>query len=132
MSHYALPAAGSALGGAAGTALTEGNPVGGIVGSTLGNIAGKKLDEVVQGSGLRKRGRKRKEDVMEGSGWLSGLLDKPFTARQAIQGAKKLPDLAKSAAADIRGAGLKPKRFVKGSEEARQFMSKLRSMRKKK
>ena len=43
---------------------------------------------------------------MGGSGWLSGLLDKPFTARQAIQGAKNVPGLAREAINDIKGAGL--------------------------
>ena len=128
VSHYALPAVGSAIGGAAGTALTE-NPIGGVIGASLGGMAGKRADEAVQGTGLRRR--RRKKAAMEGEGWLSGLLDKPFTARQAIQGAKKLPDLAKSAVDDIKGAGLKRK-FAKGSQEAKDFMAKLRSMRKKK
>ena len=129
VSHYALPAVGSAVGGAMGTALTE-NPIGGVVGASLGSMAGKVADEKIQGLGL-KRGRKRKA-TMEGEGWINSLLDKPFTARQAIQGAKKLPDLAKSAVNDIKGAGVKPKRFVKGSEEARAFMASLRAKRGKK
>ena len=85
VSHYALPAVGSAVGGAMGTALTE-NPIGGVVGASLGSMAGKVADEKIQGLGL-KRGRKRKA-TMEGEGWINSLLDKPFTARQAIQGAK--------------------------------------------
>ena len=68
---------------------------------------------------------------MEGERWLNSLLDKPFTARQAIQGAKKLPDLAKSAINDIKGTGLKRK-FAKGSQEAKDFMAALRAKRGKK
>ena len=131
LSRYALPSAASALGGAAGSALS-GSPVGGVVGATLGSMAGKVADEKIQGLGL-KRGRKRKA-TMEGEGWLdkSGLLDKKFSTRDIIQGAKKLPGLVKEGVADIKGGSLKPKRFVKGSEEARAFMKSLREMRKKK
>ena len=124
---------GSALGGAAGAALTE-NPIGGVVGASLGSMAGKVADEKIQGLGLKRRGRKRKEDVMEGSGWLekSGILDKKFSTRDIIQGAKKLPGLAKSAVADVRGAGLKKAKFAKGSQEAKDFMAALRAKRGKK
>ena len=52
VSHYALPAVGSAIGGAAGTALTE-NPSGGVIGASLGGMAGKRADEAAQGTGLR-------------------------------------------------------------------------------
>jgi hypothetical protein len=101
---YGLPAFGSALGGAAGT--YAGGPFGGIAGATLGGVAGRLGAEQANkqiGNGVgRKRGRPRK---MSGSGPLSGLLDKPFTARQAIRGAKSLPSLARDAVADIRGGG---------------------------
>jgi hypothetical protein len=102
----AVPSAGAALlGGVGGLS----GPIGGMAGATLGGVAGRlgaeQANKAIGGSGMRKRGRPRKAD-MQGTGWLSGLLDKPFTARQAIQLAKKVPDLAKEAVADVRGAGL--------------------------
>ena len=42
---------------------------------------------------------------MKGKGWMNDLMDKPFTARQAIQAAKKVPSLAREAVDDIKGAG---------------------------
>jgi len=67
---------------------------------------------------------------MQGKGWLNDLMDKPITARQAIQAAKKVPSLAREAADDIKGAGLK-KRLVKGSAEAKAHMARIRGMKKK-
>ena len=172
---YGLPALGGASGSAVGTYASGGNPIAGVLagaaGSTAGRVASEQINRQI-GNGL-KRGRPRKG--MSGNGWLSGLLDKPFTARQAIQGAKKIPDLAKQAINDIKGAGLasdmadmamygavgkrvpkvkglttgavpdmpgltsgvvsmggKGMRPAKGSEEAREFMRKLRGMRKSK
>jgi len=90
---------GSTIGGPA-----LGIPVG-MLGRQLGQKAADKANEQI-GSGLRrKRGRPRKV-AMEGSGWLSGFLDKPFTAREAIQLAKNVPGLVKEGARDIAGAGL--------------------------
>ena len=99
-----LPSASSALLGGVGSLA---GPLTGMAGATLGGVAGRigaeKVNEQI-GSGMRRRGRPRK--MMEGSGWLSSVLDKPFTARQAIKLAKNVPGLAKEAAADIRGAGV--------------------------
>ena len=173
---YGLPALGGAAAGAGATALSGGNPIAGVLGAAGGSMAGRVASEQINkqiGDGLRrKRGRPRK---MAGSGWLSGILDKPFTARQGIQLAKNIPGLIKEGAADVRGAGLasdfaqlamhgvagkrvpkvkgltsgvvpdtpgltsgvvpmggKGMRPAKGSEEAREFMRKLRGMRKSK
>ena len=105
---YALPAASSASLGALGS--LAGGPLGGIAAGTMGGIAGRvaaeKANEQI-GSGVRRgRGRPRKM-AMEGSGgWLSGLLDKPVSARQVIKAAKSLPGLVEEAKQDIRGVGL--------------------------
>lgn len=101
-----LPSAGAALLGGVGSLA---GPLTGMAGSTVGGVAGRigaeKVNEQI-GSGMRRgRGRPRKM-AMEGSGWLSGFLDKPFTAREAIQLAKNVPGLAKEAGRDIAGAGL--------------------------
>ena len=103
----AVPSAGAALlGGVGGLA----GPLTGMAGATLGGVAGRlgaeQANKAIGGSGLRKRGRPRKM-VMEGSGgWLSGLLDKPVSARQVIKAAKSLPGLVEEAKQDIRGVGL--------------------------
>jgi hypothetical protein len=55
--HYLIPAATSALGGVAGTAV--GGPLGGIAGSAAGSYAGHEIDQKL-GIGIRKRGRPRK------------------------------------------------------------------------
>ena len=67
---------------------------------------------------------------MNGSGWFDKALDTSFTPRQAIQLAKNVPGLAKEAGRDIEGAGVKAKRFVKGSAEAKAHMAKIRGMKK--
>ena len=105
---YGLPALGGASGSAAGTYLSGGNPLVGVLGGASGSMAGRVASEQINrqiGNGV-KRGRGRPRKGMSGSGWLSGLLDKPFTARQAIQGAKKIPGLAREAINDVKGAGL--------------------------
>ena len=57
--HYAIPAATSALGGIAGTALT-GGPIGGIAGSAAGSYAGDQINKKI-GIGMKRgRGRPRK------------------------------------------------------------------------
>jgi hypothetical protein len=61
----------------------------------------------VKGAGLKRRGRPKK---MQGKGWFDSVLDTAFTPRQAIQLAKKVPDLAKEMGSDIEGAGLKKRR----------------------
>ena len=100
-----MPSAGAALlGGVGGLS----GPIGGVAGATLGGVAGRLGAEAVNkqiGNGMRGRGRPRKAE-MQGTGWVSKFLDKPFTARQAIQLAKKVPDLAREAGNDISGAGL--------------------------
>ena len=154
----ALPSAGAAVGGAAGSLM---GPIGGIVGGTFGGIGGRvgaqKANEQI-GSGLRKRGRPRK---MVGNGWLSSVLDRPFTARDVIRGAKSLPDGIEGMKQDIAGGsmfdglvdigmnGVAGKQMPKvhhggvlslmngqgagkGSEAMRLKMQKLRSMRKSK
>jgi len=104
---YALPAIGSTLGETVG--MQYGGEPGKAVGATLGKIAGRIASEqaakAIDGSGVRRRGRPRK---MSGQGWLSnsGILDRSFTARDIIKGAKALPKLAKEAGRDISGAGL--------------------------
>ena len=151
-----------------------GNPIAGVLagaaGSTAGRVASEQINRQI-GNGL-KRGRPRK---MSGNGWLdrSGILDKKFSTRDIIKGAKALPGLAREAVADIKGGsvsdfadlamygvagkrvakkvpgitsgvevpgltsgvvpmGGKGMRPAKGSEEAREFMRKLRGMRKSK
>jgi hypothetical protein len=103
---YALPAAGSAIGSELGRYASGGNPFAAAAGGTMGSIVGRigaEQSNKALGSGIRrKRGRPRK---MDGCGFLDGLLDKPFTARQAIQGAKSLPAFGREAIQDIRGAG---------------------------
>ena len=107
---YALPALGGASGSAAGTYLSGGNPLAGVLAGSAGSMAGRVASEQINkqiGNGVKRgRGRPRKE--MSGTGWLnrSGILDKKFSARDIIQGAKQLPGLAKSAAADIRGGSV--------------------------
>ena len=56
---------------------------------------------------------------MSGTGPLSGLLDKPMTARQIIRAAKSVPALARESVADVKGAGVKrgrgrPKKSMAG------------------
>ena len=173
---YGLPALGGAAGSAGGTYASGGNPIAGVLagaaGSTAGRVASEQINRQI-GNGVRGRGRPRK---MSGNGWLdrSGILDKKFSTRDIIKGAKALPGLAKSAVADIRGGSVsdmmdlamhgvvgkrvpkvkglttgvevpgvtsgvvpmpmagKGMRPAKGSEEAREFMRKLRGMRKSK
>ena len=45
---------------------------------------------------------------MSGNGWLdgSGILDKKFSTRDIIKGAKALPGLAREAVADIKGGSV--------------------------
>lgn len=102
--------AGSAVGQTilGGIGSTIGGPALGIPAAMLGSVVGSKAADKANeqiGNGMRGRGRPRKM-AMDGSGFLDKFLDKPFTARQAIQLAKNVPGLAKEAAADIRGAGL--------------------------
>jgi hypothetical protein len=103
----------------------------------------------------KRRGRPR------GSGFFNKVLDKPFTARQAIRGAKALPSTVKSITDDIAGAGMtdglvkiprvrgvtapivdvpgissgvmsgRGSRPKKGSPEMREKMRRLREMRRK-
>ena len=174
---YGLPALGGASGSAVGTYASGGNPIAGVLagaaGSTAGRVASEQINRQI-GNGL-KRGRPRKG--MSGNGWLdrSGILDKKFSTRDIIKGAKALPALAREAVADIKGGSVsdfadlamygvagkrvakkvpgitsgvevpgltsgvmpmpmsgKGMRPAKGSEEAREFMRKLRGMRKSK
>jgi hypothetical protein len=157
---YGLPAFGSAVGSVGGLYATGGNPMGGIAGATLGGITGRvaaeQANKAIDGSGMRKRrGRPR------GSGFFNKVLDKPFTARQAIRGAKALPSTVKSITDDIAGAGMtdglvkiprvrgvtapivdvpgissgvmsgRGSRPKKGSPEMREKMRRLREMRRK-
>lgn len=100
-------AAGSTVLGGIGSAI--GGPALGIPAAMLGRVVGAKAADKANeqiGSGMRRgRGRPRKM-VMEGSGWLSGLLDTPMTPRQVIKFTGNVPGLVKEAAADVRGAGL--------------------------
>ena len=61
VAHYGIPAATSALGGAAGTSI--GGPLGGIIGSAGGAYAGNKIDRAI-GVGFKKRGRKSKQNIV--------------------------------------------------------------------
>lgn len=143
----ALPSAGAAVGGAAGSFA---GPIGSVVGGTFGGIGGRVGAEQANksiGSGLgRKRGRPSKK-MMQGSGWLSGLLDTPMTPRQIIKFTGNVPGLVKEGAADVRGGSLMDtmKKVShggvmelmggsgvggKGSEAMRLKMQKLRAMRK--
>ena len=102
----AVPSAGAALlGGVGGLA----GPLTGMAGATLGGVAGRlgaeQANKAIGGSGMRRRGRPRKAE-MQGTGWLSGLLDKPVSARQIIRAAKSLPGLVEEAKQDIRGGTL--------------------------
>ena len=101
-----LPSASAALlGGVGGLA----GPLTGMAGATLGGVAGRlgaeQANKAIGGSGMRKRGRPRKAE-MHGNGWVSGLLDKPVSARQVIRAAKSLPGLVEEAKQDIRGGTL--------------------------
>ena len=105
---YGLPALGGASGSAVGTYASGGNPIAGVLagaaGSTAGRVASEQINRQI-GNGL-KRGRPRKG--MSGNGWLdrSGILDKKFSTRDIIKGAKALPGLAREAVADIKGGSL--------------------------
>ena len=105
---YGLPALGGAAGSAGGTYASGGNPIAGVLagaaGSTAGRVASEQINRQI-GNGL-KRGRPRKG--MSGNGWLdrSGILDKKFSTRDIIKGAKALPGLAREAVADIKGGSL--------------------------
>lgn len=108
---YGLPALVGTASGSAGTALSGGNPIAGVLAGTAGTMAGRVASEQINkqiGDGL-KRGRGRPRKGMSGSGWLSksGILDRSFTARDIVKGAKALPGLAKEAGNDIAGGSLK-------------------------
>lgn len=154
---YGLPAFGSAAGSVAGLLATAGNPMGGIAGATLGGVTGRiaaeQINKSIDGSGMKRRGRPRKmsggmtnaemlaykykdrgvSTTTRGRGILKGVLDKPFTARQAIRGAKSLPSVFEGMKQDIAGASItpRPKRFAKGSAEAKAYMAKIRGMKRK-
>ena len=106
---YGLPALGGASGSAVGTYASGGNPIAGVLagaaGSTAGRVASEQINRQI-GNGVRGRGRPRKG--MSGNGWLdrSGILDKKFSTRDIIKGAKALPGLAREAVADIKGGSL--------------------------
>jgi hypothetical protein len=131
---YGLPAFGSAVGSVGGLYASGGNPMGGIAGATLGGITGRvaaeQANKAIDGAGMvRRRGRKMYGGVdPSGTGVLKRLLDKPFTARQVIRGAKSLPDVFEGAKQDIAGAGIAK---GKGSQAMKDKMSRLRAMRRK-
>ena len=120
--NLVLPAAGSAIGGAMGGLATE-NPLGAILGSTLGGVGGKMAAEHANkaiGDGLKRRGRKAR---MEG-----GEIPQPHSRLYKTEGTGFVDDMK-----GVIGMGVKRKgRFAKGSKEAMEWAHKMREARARK
>jgi hypothetical protein len=106
-----LPSASAAvLGGIGGLA----GPLTGIAGATTGGIAGRLGAEAVNkqiGSGVRvfteaERTPQKIKPFVKGRGVLKGVLDKKFSVRDIVRGAKSLPGVFEGAKQDIAGAGI--------------------------
>jgi len=141
--HYLVPAATSALAGAAGTFL--GGPLGGVAGAAAGKYAGDQIDKAV-GLGIkgsRSKTRKGRLDYMTHKGDIDyhegghEMVGDPYggTLKTSLNKLwKKVPkplhkpleDLGKGAI-KVAGYGVgKKARLVKGSQEAKDFMASIR------
>ena len=131
---YGIPATSSALLGGLATYATGGNPVAGVMASALGSKLGAMGAEELQkktGTGLRKRKTGKISRTKNSS--LEQLLSAK-SERDEKELKKNLLEMSKTVKEDLKavrgalGAGIR----VKGSQEAKEHMAKIRAMKGKK